>query len=100
MADELWIICPNCKGSGKVGTASFPCGDCSWTGKIDENPDGGPLDDLILAKVRELLTTATDPARLSAAVVAEFGWSQSSANEVGAMLSDKLRAFLTPLVQP
>jgi hypothetical protein len=61
------------------------------------NARGGPLDDLILAKVRVLVETVTDPAKLAASVAAL--WPQLSpmaGRELGALLSDKLRTALHP----
>lgn len=60
----------------------------------------GPIDDLILQKLRVLITTATEPARLADAITAEgFGLQPATVLDLANLLSVKARAFLLPLVR-
>lgn len=62
---------------------------------------GGPIDDLIDAKLRALITRATDPARIATALMAEEpGLDPAETLELAGEISVKARAFLLSLLQP
>lgn len=60
----------------------------------------GMIDQLINAAIARFLESATDPAKLTAALTAaDLGLQPETVRDLAGVASIKLRAFLEPLVQ-
>lgn len=63
-------------------------------------PVEGPIDDFVLAKIRNALDTLTEPKRVAASINEALpGMSPDTVAELSVYLSNKLRAVLLPLVK-